>query len=304
MLQIVGEALQIEQRNSAMNYFIGGLIEKMRAADIYTLLVKGQGIAQCYEKPRWRACGDVDFYLSEVNYNKAIKFLRPLANHVDDEDKERLHQALVIDPWTIELHGTMHSYLSKRINKVLDEVHNSIFYEGNVRSWMNDSVQVFLPEANDDVIIVFTHIIDHFYGEGIGLRQVCDWCRLLWKYNDVINRKVLEARLQNMGLMSEWKVFASFAIEYLGMPEEAVPFCDLTSSNRRKAGKLCKLILDAGNLGHNKDNRYRKNYSGIIKHAITFFRRLEEFLQISYLFPWNSIKFFVTYSYNRIRATV
>lgn len=54
-LTFAGSALQLEQRNKAMNQFIGVLIEKLRAADIYTLLVKGQGVAQCYERPLWRA---------------------------------------------------------------------------------------------------------------------------------------------------------------------------------------------------------------------------------------------------------
>lgn len=30
-----------------MNKFVGQLIEKLRKEDIYALLVKGQGIAQC-----------------------------------------------------------------------------------------------------------------------------------------------------------------------------------------------------------------------------------------------------------------
>lgn len=62
LLTFIGETLQLEQRNSAMNYFIGVLVEKMRKEDIYTILVKGQGTAQCYERPLWRACGDVDFF--------------------------------------------------------------------------------------------------------------------------------------------------------------------------------------------------------------------------------------------------
>ena len=60
-LQFVGQSLQLEQQNTAMNHFIGVIVDKMRAAGIYTLLVKGQGIAQCYERPLWRSCGDVDF---------------------------------------------------------------------------------------------------------------------------------------------------------------------------------------------------------------------------------------------------
>ena len=50
-LQFIGSTLQLEQRNKAMNAFVASLIKKMREAGIYSLLIKGQGIAQCYEKP-------------------------------------------------------------------------------------------------------------------------------------------------------------------------------------------------------------------------------------------------------------
>ena len=79
-LQIIGEALQIEQRNKEMNAFIADTVEKMREKDIYTLLVKGQGVAQCYEKPQWRTSGDIDLFLSDTNYDKAKKFFVPLSS--------------------------------------------------------------------------------------------------------------------------------------------------------------------------------------------------------------------------------
>jgi hypothetical protein len=79
-LTFVGEALQLEQRNTSMNAFIGKLISRMRTVGIYTLLVKGQGVAQCYERPLWRACGDVDLFLSDDNYHKAKEYLCPLAS--------------------------------------------------------------------------------------------------------------------------------------------------------------------------------------------------------------------------------
>lgn len=41
----------IEQRNKDMNAFVADIIDKLRKNDIYALLVKGQGIAQCYDKP-------------------------------------------------------------------------------------------------------------------------------------------------------------------------------------------------------------------------------------------------------------
>jgi len=44
LLQWIGEVQMIEQRNKEMNQFIAELVEKMRAADIYAILVKGQGV--------------------------------------------------------------------------------------------------------------------------------------------------------------------------------------------------------------------------------------------------------------------
>ena len=69
LLQFIGQTLQIEQRNKEMNAFIADLVSKMRRRDIYLILVKGQGVAQCYDKPEWRSSGDVDFLVHGDNTN-------------------------------------------------------------------------------------------------------------------------------------------------------------------------------------------------------------------------------------------
>lgn len=117
LLQWIGEIQMLEQQNQSMNHFIGELVDKMCKEGIYALLVKGQGVAQCYEKPLWRSCGDVDFLLSADNYDKAKEFLAPLAAHVDEEDTFRKHLGMTIDPWIVELHGTMNTEISKIIIK-------------------------------------------------------------------------------------------------------------------------------------------------------------------------------------------
>lgn len=303
-LKFVGSALQLEQRNKAMNQFVGKLIDKMRMAGIYTLLVKGQGIAQCYERPLWRACGDIDFYLSKDNYNRAKKYLATIAEHIDIEDERKLHLGMSIASWIVELHGTLHTDISYNMNSVSDEVYNDLFFNGNVRSWNDEGIQVFLPSPNNDVIIIFNHFINHFYGEGVGLRQICDWCRLLWKYKENIDTKLLEKRLFKMGLYKEWRTFAAFAVDYLGMPIEAMPFLKRNHIFVKKAKKLSELIIKTGNFGINKDNSYRLNNPKWKEQFITFFRRLGEFGQIARIFPINAWKFFFIYVINRIKAVV
>ena len=293
VLQFVGQTLQIEQRNKAMNVFVAELIEKLRAADIYAILVKGQGIAQCYDRPLWRSSGDVDLLLSEDNYEKAKALLMPMADSTEQEFVFLKHLGMSISGWEVELHGTQRPRLSKRIDKVVDEVQGDVFYGGKVRSWMNGQTQVFLPGIDEDVIFVFTHILHHFYQEGIGLRQICDWCRLLWTYKGKLDVKLLESRLQKMGLMSEWKAFGVYAVEYLGMPEEAMPLLDSLNVQefkkfKRKAERINDFVMEVGNFGHNRSQKKASSFFG--QKLSSLWRRTTDSARHFMIFPMNSVK--------------
>ena len=292
VLQFVGQALQLEQQNVAMNSFIGVIVEKMRGAGIYTILVKGQGIAQCYERPNWRSCGDVDFLLSKDNYEKGKSFLSTLASSIDEESKESKHQGMTIDSWVVELHGTLYTGLSPRIDKTLDEVQGSVFYGGNVRSWMNGKTQIFLPAADNDVIFVFTHFLKHFFIGGIGLRQISDWCRLLYKYKDVINNELLNNRIKKLGLKSEWLVFSTYAVEFLGMTPDDVPFFKASASLNKKAKRVNSFILETGNFGHNRDASYYHKYPFLVRKTISLWRRTSDALRLFFIFPIDSVSFY------------
>ena len=288
-LMFVGNTLQLEQRNNAMNSFIGVTIQNMRQAGIYALLMKGQGIAQCYERPQWRASGDIDFLLSEDNFDKALQFLSPLASSIDENDSYKKHLPITIEPWLVELHGTLRGGLWRRIDRELDEIQSDIFCSGYVRSWMNGKTQVFLPRADEDVVFVFSHILQHFFRGGIGLRQICDWCRLLWTYRKEIDISLLKARVQRMGAMTEWKAFAALAVEYLGMPAEAMPLYSPSHYWKRKANRIVKIVLETGNFGQNRDLSYQ-NKSFVTRKTITLWRLTwDSFRQLA-IFPIDPIK--------------
>lgn len=299
LLQWIGEIQIIEQRNKEMNVFVADLIERLRKNDIYAILVKGQGIAQCYEKPLWRACGDVDLLLSDTNYERASKFLTKEASSVDEENPYNKHLAMTIDGWSVELHGSLRGFIT-RIDHVIDEVQSDVFCGGNERSWQNGKNQVFLPAPNEDVFFVFTHILQHFYFKGIGLRQICDWCRLLWSYKESLNYGLLESRIRKAGIMKEWKAFGSFAVEYLGMPAEAMPYfderrkmddgrCEIDKHLKRKADRIMKFVLESGNLGHNRDISYKQKFPFVIRYAMSFWLYTKLAMQRFSISPRNAI---------------
>ena len=303
-LPFLKKVISMETRNSAMNYFIGVMVDKMREEGIYSLLVKGQGVAQCYSRPQWRSAGDVDFFYDAENYEKAKAFLMPLASSVNPEEKCNKHQAMIIKPWIVELHGLMPTEISERINDGVAEVQRDIFERGGIRIWHNDGVDVPLPNPDNDVIIIFTHFLQHFFVGGVGLRQISDWCRLIWTYREGIDRGLLENRLRTMGIMSEWRAFAKYVVSYLGMPLDAMPFYSSSACLERKSRRICNLILYTGNFGHNQDQSYRRKYPKLIEKSITFFRRLGEFIRLSLIFPLDAPRFFLTYVTRRTKAVL
>ncbi len=289
---------------------------KLHKADIYAILVKGQGIAQSYEKPLWRACGDVDLFLSDENYQKAKELLLPLGEITEPEERAKKHFAMNIDGFAVELHGTLHCGLSARMDRTLDEIQNDTFYGGSVSSWNNDGVQIFKLSKENEVFYVFAHFLGHFYKGGIGLRQICDWCRLLYTYRDTLDYGLLESRIRKAGLMSEWKAFGAMAIEYLGLPIEAMPLLNLNVTQKsqkgldvnlkRKAEKIMKFILEVGNFVHNRT----VNGSGLKVHGYFWWKcdsawwRVKDVCRHARIFPLDSLRFFPRIMWNGIVSAV
>lgn len=304
VLQFIGRTFQLEQRNQEMNSFISLLVEKMYEAGIRVLLVKGQGVAQCYERPLWRTCGDVDFLLDEDNYKKALEYLIPLARRVDREESYSRHIGMTINSWAVELHGTLRCGLSSRIDREIDKLQMESCCKGNIRKWKNGQTDVLLPGVNNDVLFIFTHFLKHFYKGGIGLRQICDWCRLLWTYRSEVNATLLEERLHRMRLISEWKAFASFAVDYLCMPVEAMPLYSSEKRWKRKASLIKAFAMKVGNFGHNRDTSYFKKYPFLIRKTISMGQRISDLIRHSRIFPLDSVRFLPKIMFDGVRSAV
>ncbi len=201
---------------------------------------------------------------------------------------------MTIQGWMVELHGTLHTRLSDKVDRDLDDVQRDCFNHESVRVWENGTIPVFLPAVNQDILFVFTHIVHHFFLEGVGLRQICDWCRLMWTFRDSIDNNYLESHLKTMGLMSEWKAFGAYAVAWLGMPVETMPLFNEDSNYnanlKRKAERICRFLMEEGNFGYNQ----RRDFSGLSymkRKFVSFWGRLSDMLRHFRIFPLDSIRF-------------
>ena len=208
---------------------------------------------------------------------------------------------LYIDGYLIELHGYLRGGLSFKVDKELDDIQYDTFHNGSIRSIFIGNTQVFLLSIENDIIYVFSHILDHFYKGGIGLRQVCDWSRLVWTYRETLNVRLLESRLRKMGLLTEWKAFGSFAVEYLGIPADVMPYYNSGQKWKRKAEKICSFVMEVGNFGHSRDNSYY-NKPFIIRKTLSFGRRCGDLMRHARIFPMDSLRFIPCIVFNGLKA--
>lgn len=178
------------------------------------------------------------------------------------------------------------------------------FYGGAVRSWDNNGVQIFLLKAENDIVYVFTHFLRHFYKGGIDLRQICDWIRLIWTYKEKMDVRLLESRIQKMGLMTEWKAFYALATKYLGMPEISGAMFQVSGDKKweKKADLIMEFVLESGYFGHNRDMSYYSKYPFVVRKTISMGRRIADMFKHSRIFPIDTLRFMPYIVINGLRS--
>lgn len=93
-----------------------------------------------------------------------------------------------------------------------------------------------------------------------------------------------------MGLLSEWKAFAGYAVDYLGMPAEAMPMYEGSRRWRRKESRINRFILKVGNFGYNRDRTFYDKYPYVIYKAISLGRHIADFFCYIRIFPMDSLR--------------
>ncbi len=94
-----------------------------------------------------------------------------------------------------------------------------------------------------------------------------------------------------MGLMTEWKAFSAFVVDYLGMPADAMPLYSDDARWKKKAERIRAFVMEVGNFGH----KQRRNFDGmayLVRKFISFWGRLSDILRHFMIFPKDSIVFF------------
>lgn len=235
--------------NRLLDSGISDLVTLLRGAGIEGVLLKGQGVARYYTIPEHRMCGDIDFYVGPDAFRRACKLLKASGARPLEESEK--HSSFACNGVMIEIHRKVacgHSSLQDRRlqswwSPLLDRRDELLAADFK-------GTRVYLPPARFDALFLLYHAANHMITGGVGLRQLCDWCRCLHTFRNSLDLQALESDIRKLKLQRFWKVFAWIAVNRLGLPEDEMP----GYSGYGKPAMLClSIIMKEGNFGHFSD---------------------------------------------------
>ena len=235
--ELMKRLLATERLNTELDVEGKAILQEWAAEDISGIILKGQGLASYYLRPLLRVCGDIDLWVPEEDYDRACELLlkreRSLGDVrlVDEGDK---HLCIKRGHVVIEVHRMALILPTK------DILWQQIEQEGL-------SGPGTTPEENFNALFIFLHAWEHFCGDGVGLRQLCDWAMFLHWQTGKLDLALLRSRLEALQLLKPWQVFAALAVDGLGLPADEMPFYN--ARFRRRGLYILRMILKEGNFG-------------------------------------------------------
>lgn len=286
----LADTLATEKRNDALDRFIRGLYRLLYSSGIPALLVKGQALAPLYPNPRHRQPGDIDILVLPEDYEKTKELIVPRATSVESEQSEILHQAMAFGSIEVEVHGTVSTLMSVRLDRKLAAWMEEMFRAGDFPEVSVGSFPVKTPPVLFNAVYILIHFLHHYWSSGVGLRQLLDWALFVSRHADGIDKPRLEAVLRDMGIFRLWQTFAGVSVAAFGLPAERIPFC--TDRYRGKYDGILRYLFKTGNFGLNAP-RESKERSYLARKIHSFWQlvicdRLRHFPE----FPAESLRYF------------
>lgn len=233
-------------------------------------ILKGQGNAIMYPQPFMRTSGDIDIWVKGER-DRIVEYVRnqyPKATVRFDEI------AYVEDEVIVEFHPFPCIMNNPLYNRRLQR-----FFSCQMETQCNHYVELSdglgripTPTAEFNVFFQLTHIMRHFFDEGIGLRQLMDYFYVLrlFKRDRIENGQDLlsvQDTLHHLGLYNFAGAVMFVMKEIFGLEDEYL----IVPVDKKRGMTLLKEIVKGGNFG-----KYLNlaNYSGGTKFFMKSWRTM------------------------------
>lgn len=208
-------------------------------------ILKGQAVARFYPNPHARHSGDIDIWV-DGDRDAILSFLRSryeVTNVVYHHAEVKIYEKT-----EVEVHFMPSWMYNPRVNARLQR-----FFADNKDAQFGNFLEdrgYAASTAAFDAVFSMVHIYRHLLEEGVGLRQVMDYCQIL-KHTDPEQRKAAFKVLASLRMRRFAGALMYVAQKVYGLPSELL----ICPPDALEGEFLLSEIMLAGNFGK-YDERY------------------------------------------------
>lgn len=219
LFSLLSEVRRTATRSQGLAVVEKEVLELLRNGGLQPVVMKGSSCAARYPSPELRTCGDIDLYIPEAAFQKALELLR--ASGIESTPKPDSSAAFILKGCEVELHRR--------------------YFDLHLRESLLPPVGT--PEA--ELLMLSAHILKHACGAGVGLRQIFDFAFAYKAYTG--DRQKLHGLFGKCGLARWNALLLSFVKDYID-PCTEVPW-------KLDSTVLFRIVASGGNFGHYRDSR-------------------------------------------------
>ncbi len=239
--------------NSRVNFEHTRIHQIMTKENIPYVIIKGLACAVYYPDPLMREMGDVDFLVKQEDIKRANEALIKNGFQLVKESHV-CHFVYTANNCRYEMHfepsGIPDDFQGEKIREYLK---NAIDCAVEINTTFGT---VCVPDKFCHGLILLLHMSHHLFGEGIGLRHLCDWAVFSSKMNQQEFCEIFEKKLKAIGIWKFACVMTQLSSQYLSSPQKEI--CNIFDGEALHP--LISDILSSGNFGQKSPDRGHESW--------------------------------------------
>ena len=213
MLQWFSHTLSIGKQMERKYLVAADFAERLAAANIPVVVLKGFAIAAYYPQPLHRECGDLDCYmLGKMAEGEAVA----TSFGAVVEEANYKHSHIKYKGLTIENHKYFTSFNNTARGKGTEAALKQLIFAQAPARWDNSAL--LRPNATFNALFLAKHALRHFIDEAICLRHIMDWALFLKAEAANVDWQLLRPHLEASRVLPFAQLLTRISLRHLGLP--------------------------------------------------------------------------------------
>lgn len=243
----IGEIHQrLENVNRKHIDVIGKVRDLLENEGISVAFMKGETVARRYLNPLRRMAGDIDFLVSSNDFQQTLDLLDTIG-HTDRTLVHEHHGMAFVDGVVLEPHYKIHNYQRPSTDRRMQDLVNEVFPSRLQRVDLGKGLVPVLPVTFESAFLI-SHIVNHIYEEGLGLRQIVDYAVLLQQEWNNIDWDTHTNYLRRIRMYRAWRIVTCLCQDFIGVEKH----WEFSAKEHQWAKRLMDDIMEVGNFGRGK----------------------------------------------------